>query len=1050
MSASGRSIGRSPLPGGPQVRPREIPTPALAAVAVAAGLFALCLFSEPAAATAGTPAPASAAATAPSPPAAPAPHTLDHTRALIRDGKYADAEREARALLREAEQASGPDSLAVADVLDVLGEAMRRGTKAGDPETRAICERSIAIRGKALGTDDPAYATSLYLLGYLLYVNGDYAGAKPLLERALAIREAKLPPDDPLVASTLVPLGALVSDMGDQVRAEAMFERVLRIREAEYGRESPGAAEALEAIASIRFRSGDFAGSIPLHEEALHITERTLGPDHVKVATCLNNLGGAFAETGDYEAALACSRRALQIRKNAFGPNHEYVATTLYNCGNYAAAEGQLTQARKYYDQALSIWEARFGAGSDDVGRALTRIALLYLQRGRYREARPYLIRAVTDIEGALGPDHPDLADPLAALATTSAALGDTAQAWRSYERAIAIRVKSLGPTHPDVGLVQTQYARALAACGRYADALEHALAGEEISREHLRLTTQSFAERQALDYAAARPPGVRVATSALLGIPDAPVRDIDRVWDAVARARMLVLDEMAFRSRAAAEQGDSETVRLSAELMDGRRRLANLLVAGPGGDSPARYRATVDRTREETERTERALAARSASFRSSQGRGRIGLSDVAPALPHGCALVAYTTAGDSSSLAYLAFVLPSSEAAPVVVPLGLVSKIDAEVYKWLADVSGGGGSGGERVSRASGATLRQAVWDPVSAHVRGARRVFIVPEGTISLVSFAACPTGASTYLIEGAQEFHYLSAERDLVPVAGPTTSGAGLLALGDPNFDLGDGHKAAAVTQRNSAPPCEDFASVQFGALPQSGMEARDVAAIWGNASETVLLTGDEATEPAFESRSPGRKVLHVATHGFFLDGSCGRGTGRSRGIGGVSSTKSPAKKKTVAAKPSARQGSPLLLSGLAFAGANARALAKPDEEDGVLTAQEISSLDLSGVQWAVLSACDTGRGRIRAGEGVEGLRRAFQVAGAATVIMSLWEVEDSSTRDWMEALYEGRVHGGLDTADAVTQASLHVLRERRARARSTDPFYWAAFVAAGDWR
>jgi CHAT domain-containing protein len=100
--------------------------------------------------------------------------------------------------------------------------------------------------------------------------------------------------------------------------------------------------------------------------------------------------------------------------------------------------------------------------------------------------------------------------------------------------------------------------------------------------------------------------------------------------------------------------------------------------------------------------------------------------------------------------------------------------------------------------------------------------------------------------------------------------------------------------------------------------------------------------------------------------------------------------------------------------------------------------------------VLSACDTGLGQLRAGEGVFGLRRAFQVAGARTVVMSLWQVEDRSARVWMRALYEGRLVQGLDTADAVREASLSVLRDRRARQQSTHPFYWAGFVAAGDWR
>jgi CHAT domain-containing protein len=142
--------------------------------------------------------------------------------------------------------------------------------------------------------------------------------------------------------------------------------------------------------------------------------------------------------------------------------------------------------------------------------------------------------------------------------------------------------------------------------------------------------------------------------------------------------------------------------------------------------------------------------------------------------------------------------------------------------------------------------------------------------------------------------------------------------------------------------------------------------------------------------------------------------------------------------------------LLLSGLALAGANQRASAGPEDDDGILTAEEVTSLNLEGVDWAVLSACDTGLGEIKAGEGVFGLRRAFQLAGARTVVMSLWSVDDQATRAWMRALYEGRFQRKLATADAVHAASLTMLRERRAKGQSTHPFYWAAFVAAGDWR
>jgi len=112
--------------------------------------------------------------------------------------------------------------------------------------------------------------------------------------------------------------------------------------------------------------------------------------------------------------------------------------------------------------------------------------------------------------------------------------------------------------------------------------------------------------------------------------------------------------------------------------------------------------------------------------------------------------------------------------------------------------------------------------------------------------------------------------------------------------------------------------------------------------------------------------------------------------------------------------------------------------------------VAALNLTGVEWAVLSGCDTGVGEVRAGEGVFGLRRAFQVAGARTVIMSLWPVEDQTTRLWMAALYQGRLMKKLSTSDAVREASLAMLRQRRAKGLGAHPFYWGAFVAAGDWR
>ena len=232
------------------------------------------------------------------------------------------------------------------------------------------------------------------------------------------------------------------------------------------------------------------------------------------------------------------------------------------------------------------------------------------------------------------------------------------------------------------------------------------------------------------------------------------------------------------------------------------------------------------------------------------------------------------------------------------------------------------------------------------------------------------------------------------------------------------------------------------MRFPALPGSRREVADITAAWpsADASEVTVLSGTAATETAVKRAVSGRRVVHLATHGFFLGGECVPGMAGSRGVGGLVSRRSGA----------SDTDNPLLLSGLALAWANRRDKARTSEDDGILTAEEIASLNLQGTEWAVLSACDTGLGEIKAGEGVFGLRRAFQVAGARTVIMSLWSVEDAAARVWMRALYDGRFQQGLATADAVRHASRTVLAERRAKRLTTHPFYWAGFVAAGDWR
>jgi CHAT domain-containing protein len=395
-----------------------------------------------------------------------------------------------------------------------------------------------------------------------------------------------------------------------------------------------------------------------------------------------------------------------------------------------------------------------------------------------------------------------------------------------------------------------------------------------------------------------------------------------------------------------------------------------------------------------------------------------------------------------------VAFVLASG-APPVVVPLGPAARIDPLVAAWREEAGAKPPAvrtaerSAEGRSRAAGEQLRRLVWDPVVKHLAGAKRTFVVPDGSLHFVNVAALPTTAGHYLVETGPLIHYLSTERDLVREAPSGLGASTLIAFGGADFDRAPTDTEEVVRLAQAAVPtllapastsvyrgpraaCESFRSLRFEALPASRTEVDQVAALWSadprSTRSALELTGPTAHEALFKELAPKNRIVHLATHGFFLDPKC---------------------------LEAGATASPLLSSGLALAGANHRDDAGPDEEDGILTAEEIASLDLSGVDWVVLSACSTGVGQPTNGEGVLGLRRAFEMAGAGTLIMSLWPVQDEASRAWMRALYEERLNGST-TADAVRQASLHTLEERRRAGLSTHPFYWGAFVAAGEWR
>jgi tetratricopeptide (TPR) repeat protein len=954
-----------------------------------------------------------------------------------------------------------------------------------DPERQTVSmyRLSVAVRECALGPDHPDLAISLHNLAFQLFWDGEYFEARPICERAVRIQELALRPNHPMLARSMMYLALIDTELGFIDEACRLYDRVIDINGSSLSFAHPRSAEALVLYGSLLTHTGQYARARLMFERSIESYEALFGATDPRLACPLGYVADLAADMGDYLAAGRLFERAVEIFES--GPSAHPDCSDLYERkADFLARVGRSEEAMALYQQQLEEWEETEGSEAPEYGRVLGKLARLRHQNGDLSAASVLYQRALAIRVLSSGRLHPEVADVNFGLAGVSADSGDYEEAVDRCEAGLHVLETAFGSDHPLVarGLNDLAVYRFLGADTSVS--LRTAIQAEATSRRHMTGVAKHLAEREALRYAAVKPPALDLALSIVA--QGAAADDIEEVWDAVIRSRAVVLDEMATRQRAAFAADDPQVAKSYRALVSARQRLAHLIVAGPNERNPEAWKTLVDDARRENERLERLLSERSLAFRKELELPRAGLGDVLGALPSGASLVAYVQYRDLAHRgptdftgrtepgvpSYMAFAADSTGSV-VAVPLGLAAEVDDlvdDLRRMMQDALKNHGRGTRRAEasfRAAAGVLRARIWDPVTPHVLGSDVVLVVPDGQLNLVNFNAFPVGESDYLIESGFRIHYLSAERGVV-AGGRPVSVERVLALGAPAFDddrlfaslagmsgpesLSDTVRLASKqVYRGQTSSCGAFRSIRFAPLPAAENEIDDIVELWRTAvlprsnvgqvrptnadgPRVLRLTGRAASESALTALAPGNNVLHLATHGFFVGGECSIVGRISDPGGGFLEEKE----------------NPLLLSGLALAGANHRDAAGPDEQDGILTAQEIASLDLSSVEWAVLSACDTGVGEVRAGEGVFGLRRAFQIAGARTLIMSLWPVEDEVTRAWMRALYTNRLVNEMSTIDSVHEASLALLTDRRKKDLSTHPCYWAGFIASGDWR
>ncbi|MFP4299854.1 MAG: CHAT domain-containing protein, partial [Spirulinaceae cyanobacterium] len=331
---------------------------------------------------------------------------------------------------------------------------------------------------------------------------------------------------------------------------------------------------------------------------------------------------------------------------------------------------------------------------------------------------------------------------------------------------------------------------------------------------------------------------------------------------------------------------------------------------------------------------------------------------------------------------------------------------------------------------------LDSLLMQPIRAKLGDKTHILLSPDSQLNLIPFAALVDENSQYLVENYQ-ITYLSTGRDLLRLQNQQQPRQTSVIVANPDYDESGVNNSAVAFNRGGNQRSNDIDSIRFGPLPGTAAEAAAIQPLLPNAT---VLTQSEATEQAIKQVEAPR-ILHVATHGFFLNVDLVAPTANpleNRGIVGVQA------RPNADFAPSAplNQENPLLRSGLALAGFNTRS--GGGSEDGVLTALELAGLNLRGTQLVVLSACETGVGDVANGEGVYGLRRALAIAGAESQLISLWKVSDEGTKDLMVDYYQ-RLIGGEGRSAALREVQLAMLQD----AEYQHPYFWAAFIPSGEW-
>lgn len=910
-------------------------------------------------------------------------------------GDYPNAIEYLNKALAIRERVLGRTNDLTADTYNNIGHSQQALGRYGD--ARESYTKALRVYDKIFGEEHPNTATSFANLGSLFEQLADYPKALVYYNKALTIRQKILGEEHLVTATSYNNLGAFYTVLGDYPQALENYKKCLAIREKVLGPKHPLTAQINNNLGSVYAALANYTKAIEYYEIALDVNEKELGAESIATATNYNNIGLAYQSLGKTAKAVKYISKSLGITIKVLGENRPQVATSYNNMGLLSTDQRDYPKALEYYQKALKIREKLFGLDHPSTASSYGALAVLYGFMGENKKSLNYYKKTLEIRKTVFGSEHMDVSDTYSNMSVLYWAMDDAPNYYKSIKRAFDIFLKNRDQVFSVLDSQQKN---------KYL---------KNNSQKISFLLDATDKSMQAFFKGSKNKKEFIKKTKRLLGNT---VND----W---LNYKGSVFDSENTIAMLYEKTNDKQVKSKIDQLIASKRALAKLYQSIPKRKERKAWSNNIAKLKKRLEILNNAIAEKASDFKSEQGLSAIKASDIATHLDEKTLYIDYF----KSEHHYYLFTLDNRENTNFVkFNAESTVEIDKLVQSFRSDIAtilepkAMSNEQKPELTKSSKEKLaklyKMLLSDPIGEQIKDKENLILSADGALRLLPFEALfNEEKKRYLIEN-KTVRYTPSGKELVRlfqvVKSEEESGIHKKAVifANPDFDkvleeTNNTNKKSAkplLTSTSRAGVIKSLFKMRFNNLPGTKAEAEAI-------KETLKEDGviEFLKESATESnliKVDNPRILHIATHGFFLND------------------------KTIP--------NPLLKSGIALAGANASVI--QGKSGGIVTALKLSGLSLKDTELVVLSACETGVVDTNSTESVSGLSKAFIQAGAKNIVMSLWSVADQETMELMKGFYQ-EIKKDKDYSEALRNSKLKMIKE------DLHPFYWAAFIING---